>query len=268
MPVTLYVVIIVFVAMLVQSALGFGAGLVGLSLLVLRIPIEVAAPLMALLSITLGSIIVVQDRHEVDVRSVVLLLASSLLGMPFGLWLLLHGEPHLLKAVLAVFLIAFSIFCLFGGSRLELKSDSPLWLCVCGVLAGVLGETFGMSGPPLLIYGAVRRWSAQRFRATGQAFFLPAALLIMATYWAKGLWNWTVTSYYLLSIPVAIVALLLGWMLNRRLRGKAFHHYLYFAIIAIGSMLLFQALHGWPTRETKSPPEPVSASSPLSPPRS
>ncbi|HEX4000381.1 MAG TPA: sulfite exporter TauE/SafE family protein [Pirellulales bacterium] len=242
MAVTVYVVIVVFFAMLVQSALGFGSGLVGLSLLVFRIPFEVAAPLIVLLSITVGSIIVMQDWYEVHLRSVSWLLVSSLFGMPLGLWLLVHSDPHLLKEALGLFLIGFSAYCLFVGSRLELKSDSSVWLCLCGFCAGVLGEAFGMSGPPLLIYGAMRRWSAQRFRATGQGFFLPSSAIILAGYWLTGLWVWTVTLYYLISLPAAIAALFLGRSVNRRLRGKAFHHYLYATIIGIGAVLLIQSL--------------------------
>jgi hypothetical protein len=235
------VFVVVFVAMLVQSAFGFGAGLIGISLLALLIPVEVAAPLVVLLSITTSSIIVLQDWRDVHVRSVGWLLISSLFGVPLGVWLLIHGDPHLLNAGLGVFLIAFSAYCLTGGARLELKSDSRLWLAVCGFVSGIFGSAYGMNGPPLLIYGAMRRWSAQRFRATFQGFFLPASIFNLAGYWIAGVWVWAVTYYYLISLPAALAAVLLGGKLNRRLKHSGFHRYLYLALIAIGAMLLIQA---------------------------
>lgn len=247
----LYVVTVVFATMLVQSALGFGSGLVGIPLLVLQLPIEVASPLMVLLSITVGTIIVAQDWQHVHFRSVGLLLVSSLFGMPIGLLVLKLGSPHLLKAALAIFLIVFSSWSLWGGSRRHVRRDSSLGLCICGFLGGILGELFAMSGPPLIIYGATRGWSAQRFRATGQGYFLPVSIAIMIGYWIGGLWIRTVTSYYFWSLPAALIALVLGRHVNRWLHGRAFHQYLYVAIIGIGIVLMMQVIHDRPAEPAK-----------------
>ena len=67
-----------------------------------------------------------------------------------------------------------------------------------------------MNGPPLVIYGAMRRWSAQHFRATLQGYFLPASLVGMASFWAGGLWTRTVNHYYLLCLPVLLPAIWQG----------------------------------------------------------
>ena len=59
-----------------------------------------------------------------------------------------------------------------------------------------------MNGPPLVVYGTMRRWSPQHFRATLEGYFLPASLIGMAGYWAAGLWVPAVTHYYLWSLPL------------------------------------------------------------------
>jgi hypothetical protein len=61
-----------------------------------------------------------------------------------------------------------------------------------------------MNGPPLVIYGAMRRWSPQHFRATLQGYFLPASVVAMVGYWFAGLWVPAVSHYYLMSLPVAL----------------------------------------------------------------
>jgi hypothetical protein len=40
-----------------------------------------------------------------------------------------------------------------------------------------------MNGPPLVIYGALRRWTPERFRATLQGYFLPASGRPRLTCW-------------------------------------------------------------------------------------
>jgi uncharacterized membrane protein YfcA len=98
-----------------------------------------------------------------------------------------------------------------------------------------------MNGPPLAIYGSLRGWPAQRFRATLQGYFLPASILGMAGYWAAGLWTAPVTHYFLICLPVALAAILLGRILNRRIGGHAFLRYVQMALIVIGCALVVQA---------------------------
>jgi hypothetical protein len=79
-----------------------------------------------------------------------------------------------------------------------------------------------MNGPPLVVYGALRRWSPEQFRATLQGYFLPASLLGMYGYWLAGLWVPAVTRYYLMSLPLALAAIFLGRGINQRLDGRRF----------------------------------------------
>jgi uncharacterized membrane protein YfcA len=51
---TLQVLIIVFIATLIRSAFGFGEALIAVPLLAFFIPLEVAAPLVVLVSITIA----------------------------------------------------------------------------------------------------------------------------------------------------------------------------------------------------------------------
>lgn len=96
-----------------------------------------------------------------------------------------------------------------------------------------------MKGPPLVAYGALRRWSPERFRATLQGYFLPASLVGMA-----GLWVPAVTRYDLLSLPVVLAATALVRVLNRRMDGRRFLVYVHVGLVVIGGMLLIQALWG------------------------
>ena len=99
-----------------------------------------------------------------------------------------------------------------------------------------------MNGPPLAIYGAIRRWSAAHFRATLQGYFLPTSIIGMSGYWLAGLWVPAVTHYYLLSLPVAAPAVFLGRIVNHRLSGGAFFKYVYLGLAIIGTLLLIQAM--------------------------
>ena len=237
-----WVLLVIFLATLIRSALGFGEALIAVPLLALLMPVKVAAALAVLVSITVAGLVLLQDWHHVQLRSAWLLVLATLPGIPLGLLLLLVVPEQVVKMVLALIIVAFSAYCLARRTPLELRNDRLAWLFGFG--AGVLGGAYGMNGPPLVVYGTLRRWSAEHFRATLQGYFLPASLVGMAGYWLAGLWVSTVTWYFLLSLPVAVLATLLGRIVNRRLQGRSFLLYVHLALLVVAAMLLIQSVRG------------------------
>jgi uncharacterized protein len=245
---TLQVLFILFIATLIRSAFGFGEALIAVPLLVFCIPLEVAAPLAVLVSITIAGIVVLQDWKKIHLLSAGWLVLSTVFGIPLGLLLLTSSHQRIVKAALGGIIVAFSIYSLIGQTvgraPMELKRDSRAWLLACGFCAGVLGGAYGMNGPPLAIYGTMRRWSARHFRATLQGYFLPASIVGMAGYWLAGLWTRTVTHFYLISLPVVLFGVFVGREVNHRLHGEVFLKYIYAGLVAIGGVLLAQAVAG------------------------
>lgn len=238
---TLDVLLVVFIATLIRSAFGFGEALIAVPLLALFIPVSIAAPVAVLLSITIAAVAVVQDWQKIHIRSTGWLVGSTIAGIPLGLLLLTRVHEQPVKILLAVLLLAFSGYAIFGGNPPELTDDRRGWLVGCGFCAGILGGAYGMNGPPLVVYGAMRRWSAQHFRATLQGYFLPASVIGMAGYYLAGLWVPAVTHYYLVSLPVILPTIFLGRALNHRMKGDAFLRYVHLGLICTAVALLAEA---------------------------
>jgi len=231
------IIIISFFATLVRSTFGFGESLVAVPLFLLFIPIEVAVPLSVLISVLVALVVVVQDHREVHIQSAKWLIIYALPGIPIGLLILIYGNAYWVKTGLGLLIVGYSLYTLWAKNAFTLAHDNRLWLFVCGFLSGVLGGAYGINGPPLVVYGNLRRWSAAHFRATLQAYFLPASLLGVAGYAFKGLLGRTVWTDLLYCLPVIVPAIFLGRYFNRRLQGRAFFTYVYWGLVAIG--LLF-----------------------------
>jgi uncharacterized membrane protein YfcA len=241
-PMMFPVLVVIFVATLIRSAFGFGEALIAVPLLALLIPVKVAAPVAALVSITVAAIVVVQDWRLVHLGSAQRLVLFTFIGIPFGLGLLTMVPEWLVKSILGVVIIAFSSDRLLGRRRYELTDDRPAW--VFGFGAGVLGGAYGMNGPPLVVYGTLRRWSPEHFRATLQGYFLFASAVGMVGYWMVGLWGPAVTHYYLMALPLVLPAILLGRVANRRMKDRHFFVYVYIGLVLIGALLLAQSVWG------------------------
>jgi uncharacterized membrane protein YfcA len=236
----LAVVAVLFLATFIRATLGFGEALVSVPLLALLMPVEQAAPLAVLVSITIAAVILVQDWRRVHFGSAGRLIASTLFGIPAGLLLLTTAPEAIVKALLAVVIIGFAAHPFVSRRRYVLENDRWAWLF--GFHAGVLGGAYGMNGPPLAIYGALRRWQPEYFRATLQAYFLPASIAGMVGYWLAGLWTPAVNHLYIVSLPAVLLAACCGRIAGSRIRPHRFTAVVYAGLMAIGVILLFQSL--------------------------
>lgn len=243
-PASVAILSVVFLATLIRSAFGFGEALVAVPLLALMMPLRVATPLAVLVSVTVAAIIVVQDHAHIHVRSAGWLVTASLFGIPMGVLLLSVGHATLVKILLGLLILAFSLYSMFGRMPLHLPRDHRGGLLLCGFTAGVLGGAYGMNGPPLVMYGAMRRWTPAQFRATLQAYFLPASLAGLAGFWWAGILTRTVEMDFLLSLPAIACAIPLGRWLHRRIPSATFLQWIYGGLALIAIALIAQAV-GW-----------------------
>ena len=241
-PTTTYVIVVIFLATLIRSALGFGEALLAVPLLALRLPIALAAPLAVLVSVLVAGVVVLQDWQKIERRSALWLVAASLPGIPLGLLLLTRVDEHVVKLILGIVIAAFSLYALIFQSRLHLKKDHPGWLLIGGFISGVLGGAYGMNGPPLAIYGSLRRWSPQQVRATLQGYFRPASLLGLCAYTAAGLWTRVLTGYALITLPAVLLAIVIGRAINHRLRGDRFFRIVYAGLFILSAILIGQSV--------------------------
>lgn len=235
--ITLYILLIIFFASIIRSAFGFGESLIAVPLLALLIPINIAVPLSVLLSITIAAIVVLSDWRNINFQSTKDLLISTSFGIPIGLFILKTGDERVIKTILGVIIILFSLFSLSNKKDFRFKITNK-WSYGCGFLAGVLGGAYGMNGPPLIVYGSLKRWGPKQFRATLHAYFLPASSIGMIGYWKAGLWTSTVSNYYLLSLLVVLPAIYIGKKLNHILPDHTFKKGIYVSLIIIGALLI------------------------------
>ena len=237
--VTLEVAAVMLLASIVRSAFGFGEALVAVPLLALAIPVKTAAPVAVLASILVAGVVVAQDRRHVHWRSAGLLVLSTFFGIPFGLFLLKTVSEPAAKAVLGAAVGAYALHALLGRRRASLADDRYAW--AFGFAAGVFGGAYGLNGPPLAAYGAMRGWTRERFRATLQGYFLPASAAGMCGYAVSGLWKRSVSGLFLWSLPSVLAGVFIGRALNRRLDEERFLRCLHVGLALVGALLLGQA---------------------------
>jgi uncharacterized protein len=242
--VTLAVLIIIFLSMLVRAIFGFGNALIAMPLLAMTpIGLKTATPLIALIAIILSFLILVKDWRIVDVKGTWRLLVATVPGIPLGLLILKGPFEETGKIVLALIIIGFSSFALFRPRLIKLKHE---WTAYpFGFIAGILGGAYNSNGPPIAIYGSLRRWPPDRFRANLQGYFFPSGVIIVAGHGFGGLWTSEVCWYFLLALPLLPLTVWLGNRLNRSFRPGRFDRYIHILLIIVGLVLLVKTLNAF-----------------------
>ena len=227
---------VVFIAALTRSAFGFGDAMVGMPLLAMAIGLKTATPLVGLMGITASAMILSRHWRDVHIKSVWPLIVYTLVGIPIGILLLKGVYENVMKTVLALVIIIFSLYKLFKPKLFALANDRLA--CIFGLASGILGGAYNTNGPPVVIYGTLRRWDPEKFRATLQGYFFPTGALIAIGHCIGGLWTKPVLVNYAISLPVILVAIFLGGRINRRIPKARFDNYVYICLVILGVCLL------------------------------
>lgn len=227
---------------MVRSTLGFGEALIAVPFFLLFLPVDVAVPLAVMLSIVIALVVVIQDHKKIHFHSAKWLIIYAVLGLPLGILILTYANETFVKTGLGILIILYSLYSLYFTKNKALEEDNKFWLFVCGFLSGVFGGAYGLNGPPLVVYGNLRQWTAKHFRATLQAYFLPVSLLSVVGYYSKGLITTEVNIYFLYSLITTIPAIFLGRYLNHKLKDGAFFKYVYWGLMLISVVLIVSTL--------------------------
>lgn len=237
---TVAVVGVLFASTFVRSAFGFGDALLAMPLLVMIVGLRTATPLVALVASTIAFTILVRHWRSVRIANAWRLIVASLIGIPVGLYLLDRLPEAVMNTVLAAVIVSFALYSLSSRTALSLKTSRSAW--PFGFVAGILGGAYNTNGPPVVIYGVLRKWPPSAFRATLQGYFFPTGLLILANHAAAGFWTRPVGELFVLSVPAVLLAIWAGARLNRAIPEGKFDRCVHALLLAVGLLLLVQTV--------------------------
>jgi uncharacterized protein len=238
-PVTLLVILL---AAACSSIAGFAfSALCGAILFhTIDSPVLVVETLLAC-SITVQSVSVLALRRAVDWRVLLQLLAGGVIGLPIGVYALLHLGKGAFGVAFGAILIAYGTY---RGLRPEVRlhADAAPWNVAVGALGGVTGGLAAFPGAFVTIWCGLQGWDKARQRGVYQPYILMMQLLtiavLVATPQAAGAsvpLDWSVVAY----TPAALVGTLLGLWFFRRMSDRQFAGAVNLMLIAAGFGMAF-----------------------------
>ena len=194
--------------------------------------------LVPVLFMGISSTILISDWKEIRFRSIIPIAISALICIPIGIYFGHFGDEKVLKITLALSMVLLSVYYLFNPNIPELKNDKFSY--IFGLISGLFGGAFNVSGPPVVIYGTLRRWDPKAFKATLQGFFWILSILIIFSHYKMGSYeDAAIFEYYLWAAVPMILAAYFGKKLNAAIKDKdKFIKYVYILMLLLSFAML------------------------------
>lgn len=154
-------------------------------------------------------------RHALQTSRLLPFLIGGALGIPLGAEVLRWASPSLMRSLIGLALVLFSIYSLVRP-KLPVIRGGAIADGSVGVISGFLGGSTGLAGIPVIVWSTLRGWSKDEQRAVFQPVVV--AIFAMTLVWLGG--SGMVTGETARLFLVGLPAVLLGTWLGFRLYGK------------------------------------------------
>jgi len=225
----------VLAAAAVQSLAGFGFALLLMPVLAIGIGLRATAPLVAIVSLVLNAINLIRNHSGFNGRELWRLTAASLPGVPIGIWALGNIEEHTIMRLAGVVLVLYAAYALLRPATAQLRAQ---WLAFpAGLLAGCLSGAYNTPAPPLLIYGSLRQWPKEEFRAALHALFLLNGILVVTSHLVARHVTAETLAALAYALPALAAGVALAVLVDRWLDGERFRTFVLVLILVLGFSL-------------------------------
>ncbi len=232
-----WAILIITFAFIVRGVVGFGAGMISISLLLLLLPIKIVVPIVLCLellgSLTLGAI----DIKQIYWKELHSIWPFTLVGLGLGLYFLSNIQSQYLMIILGCLLLAYVVTV----PLCKLHNVPPIhkpWGILFGFIGGVMGGMYGTGGPSLAAYLQRRHLPPRNLRATIQFIALIDNVVRSVGYIALGLLSMRVFTTALWLAPPTLIGIGIGNRLHHRLSSRYFEWAISTVLAVIGVKLV------------------------------
>jgi uncharacterized membrane protein YfcA len=217
--------IAVFVASTISSIAGFAfSALCGALLFHLMDSPVYAVQVMITCSIAIQLLSVATLWRSIDWSSLPVFLVGGVIGVPAGVYLLLHLQTSAYRDVIGALLIAYGGYLLLRNPVNKLRTG-PLSDACAGFLGGLTGGLAGFPGASVTIWCGLKGWDKARQRGVYQPFILsmqPVALIVIALMRPASASATQLDWKTLAFIPAALLGAWFGLRIFQRLSDRQF----------------------------------------------
>lgn len=238
-------IFITFFAASVQSATGFGFGLIAVSAFLILLNSAAAIQLVIIITLAMSCVHWFQLRQEVPANLLKWLSLGCLAGFPLGLLIYLELNLELLKMSIALLIILISLQNAWLLFRTQFKDNQAKTtkinhkaLVGVGIASGAMASSLAMPGPAVMLYLSRTSLTKNEVRGTILTFFIfsyGGALLLQTGLVGIPFQTWKTAA---LLIPAALLGVAAGHQLSHRINQQVFKALVLAILLLTGIFML------------------------------
>lgn len=235
-----YAFICVFLAGIVRGFSGFAfAALVVISVSFVLPPITVV-PAVLILEVIAGIHLLPSIWRTVHWPSIIIIVVAAVVATPFGVYVLANMPAEPMKLALAV--ITFVAAAILATGYQLKRMPKPLETAATGAAAGLLNGSFGIGGPPIIIFFLGSPLALDAGRASIVASFLAMDIAGLISLVAFGMYDRDSLTLTVIALPALVVGVYIGARLVGRLDERAARKGVIFVLMGLSVIMGYRSL--------------------------
>ena len=238
----LLILLLALCASFVQRTIGFGFGILVMTLLPILMPsYGEATTLSGLLAMVTSIVVTIQMWKKITWKRLLPVLGVFLIVSSVAIFLLPGINDKSIMIVLGIVLIITSLYFIFLREHIHIHPTVPAQIGT-GIVSGLMGGFFAMQGPPAVLYFLSSEKDKEHYLAMISAFLLLGNFGMTAVRAANGFLTPAVGTGCIWGIIGVAAGASLGAMAFRRIPHKIFNYIVYAYIAFSGIVILVSAL--------------------------
>ncbi len=242
----LLLVLILVLAHVVETTLGFGDTIISLAFGLFLFPLEVLLPALVALAILQSAWLVIRWHRQVNRRLLLItILPLAFAGMLGGILIRDYANETALIILLGIFIIVVSAVELIGlHIRKSAAGPLPRWLAVPVIVGGGIFHGLFATGGPLIVYYAGREIREQQaFLGTLAVLWLILNVVLYVTMWVGGSAGVPSLQLAAMVLPGFIAGVAIGSLI--KVKELTFKTLTWSVLFIVGMIQLIRALSGF-----------------------
>lgn len=242
----LLLALILVLAHMVETTLGFGDTIIALAFGLFLFPLEELLPALVALAILQSTWLVIRWHRQVNWRLLlVTILPLAALGMIAGILIRNYANETMLIIVLGVFIMLVSAVELIGlYIRKSAAGPLPRYLAVPVIVGGGIFHGLFATGGPLIVYYAGREIrEPQAFLGTLAVLWLILNVVLYTTMWLAGSANLQSLQLAAVVLPGFIAGVAIGSFI--KVKELTFKTLTWSVLFIVGMIQLIRVLIGF-----------------------
>jgi len=225
---------------IVKGITGFGFSLLAIPFLSFIFPLNILVPALVIFNFVTSILVLIKLEEKVKAYYIIPMMIAALIGIPFGIFVLTYINADVLKILISLTVILFSIKMLKGVQLAKHNLKKPL--IFAGFISGLLTSSISIGGPPLVIALDRKGYTKDLFRGIFVWFMVFSSLFSTIGFIYKGLLTFETIKYASFALPILFLGSGLGVKIASRLNAIKFRKIVIYLNVLTGLFMLISTI--------------------------